>query len=115
MNQTRDITFEKILLADEALKENVTQEEINDYYENNKFLYVSPLEISYRLLNVNQELFEDLVFVSEEEIEDERKAILNNYQAQKKISHIEITYNDSDREEKLELIQNILLIQGRKN
>ena len=44
-NQTRDITFEKILLADEALKENVTQEEINDYYENNKFLYVSPLEI----------------------------------------------------------------------
>ena len=108
-NQTRDITFEKILLADEALKENVTQEEINDYYENNKFLYVSPLEISYRLLNVNQELFEDLVFVSEEEIEDERKAILNNYQVQKKISHIEITYNDSDREEKLELIQNILL------
>ena len=70
-NQTRDITFEKILLADEALKENVTQEEINDYYENNKFLYVSPLEISYRLLNVNQELFEDLVFVSEEEIEHE--------------------------------------------
>ena len=91
------------------MKENVTQEEINDYYENNKFLYVSPLEISYRLLNVNQELFEDLVFVSEEEIEDERKAILNNYQVQKKISHIEITYNDSDREEKLELIQNILL------
>ena len=108
-NQTRDITFEKILLADEALKENVTQEEINDYYENNKFLYVSPLEISYRLLNVNQELFEDLVFVSEEEIEDERKAILNNYQVQKKISHIEITYNDSDRDQKLELIQNILL------
>ncbi len=108
-NQTRDIIFEKVLLSDEALKENVTQEEIKNYYEDNKFLYISPTKISYKLLNVNQELFDDLVSISEEEIEVEKEAVFNNFQNQKRISHIEITYNDSDRDQKLEFIQNILL------
>ena len=108
-NQTRDIIFEKVLLADEASKENVTQEEIKNYYEDNKFLYISPTKISYKLLNVNQELFDDLVSVSEEEIEVEKEAVFNNFQNQKRISHIEITYNDIDRDQKLEFIQNILL------
>ena len=108
-NQTRDIIFEKVLLADEASKENVTQEEIKNYYEDNKFLYISPTKISYKLLNVNQELFDDLVSISEEEIEVEKEAVFNNFQNQKRISHIEITYNDIDRDQKLEFIQNILL------
>ena len=108
-NQTRDITFAKVLLAEEALKENITEEEVSQYYENNKFLYISPLKISYKLLNVNQDLFNDLVSVTEEEIEKEKEAILNNFVPQKRISHIEITYDINDREEKLDLAQNILL------
>ena len=108
-NQTRDITFAKVLLAEEALKENITEEEVSQYYENNKFLYISPLKISYKLLNVNQDLFNDLVSVTEEEIEKEKEAVLNNFVPQKRISHIEITYDTSDREEKLDLAQNILL------
>ena len=63
-NQTRDITFAKVSLAEEALKENITEEEVSQYYENNKFLYISPLKISYKLLNVNQDLFNDLISVS---------------------------------------------------
>ena len=108
-NQTRDITFAKVLLTEEAMKENITEEEVSQYYENNKFLYVSPLKISYKLLSVNQDLFNDLVSVTEEEIEEEREAFLNNFVSQKRISHIEITYDDSNREEKLDLVQNILL------
>ena len=108
-NQTRDITFAKVLLAEEALKENITEEEVSQYYENNKFLYISPLKISYKLLSVNQDLFNDLVSVTEEEIEEEKEAFLNNFVSQKRISHIEITYDDSNREEKLDLVQNILL------
>ena len=108
-NQTRDITFAKVLLAEEALKENITEEEVSQYYENNKFLYISPLKISYKLLNINQDLFNDLVSVTEEEIEKEKEAIFNNFVPQKRISHIEITYDLSDREEKLDLAQNILL------
>ena len=108
-NQTRDITFAKVSLAEEALKENITEEEVSQYYENNKFLYISPLKISYKLLSVNQDLFNDLVSVTEEEIEEEKEAFLNNFVSQKRISHIEITYDDSNREEKLDLVQNILL------
>ena len=108
-NQTRDITFAKVLLTEEAMKENITEEEVSQYYENNKFLYISPLKISYKLLNVNQDLFNDLVSVTEEEIEEEKEAFLNNFVSQKRISHIEITYDDSNREEKLDLVQNILL------
>ena len=108
-NQTRDITFAKVLLTEEAMKENITEEEVSQYYENNKFLYISPLKISYKLLNVNQDLFNDLVSVTEEEIEKEKEAVLNNFVPQKRISHIEITYDTSDREEKLDLAQNILL------
>ena len=91
------------------MKENITEEEVSQYYENNKFLYISPLKISYKLLSVNQDLFNDLVSVTEEEIEEEKEAFLNNFVSQKRISHIEITYDDSNREEKLELAQNILL------
>ena len=108
-NQTRDITFAKVLLTEEAMKENITEEEVSQYYDNNKFLYISPLKISYKLLSVNQDLFNDLVSVTEEEIEEEREAFLNNFVSQKRISHIEITYDDSNREEKLDLVQNILL------
>ncbi len=108
-NQTRDITFTKVLLTEEAMKENITEEEVSQYYENNKFLYISPLKISYKLLSVNQDLFNDLVSVTEEEIEEEKEAFLNNFVFQKRISHIEITYDDSNREEKLDLVQNILL------
>ena len=108
-NQTRDITFAKVLLTEEAMKENITEEEVSQYYENNKFLYISPLKISYKLLNVNQDLFNDLVSVTEEEIEKEKEAIFNNFVPQKRISHIEITYDINDREEKLDLAQNILL------
>jgi len=108
-NQTRDITFAKVLLTEEAMKENITEEEVSQYYENNKFLYISPLKISYKLLSVNQDLFNDLVSVTEEEIEEEKEAFLNNFVSQKRISHIEITYDDSNREEKLDLVQNILL------
>ncbi|MDC3150689.1 SurA N-terminal domain-containing protein [SAR86 cluster bacterium] len=108
-NQTRDITFAKVLLTEEAMKENITEEEVSQYYENNKFLYISPLKISYKLLSVNQDLFNDLVSVTEEEIEEEKEAFLNNFVSQKRVSHIEITYDDNNREEKLDLVQNILL------
>ena len=47
-NQTRDISFSKIILADEASKEDVGKEEVERYYNDNKFLYISPLKISYK-------------------------------------------------------------------
>ena len=39
-NQTRDISFSKIILADEASKEDVGKEEVERYYNDNKFLYI---------------------------------------------------------------------------
>ena len=47
-NQTRDISFARIILAEESLKEVISEQELNDYYEENKFLYISPLKITYK-------------------------------------------------------------------
>ena len=106
-NQTRDISFSKIILADEALKEDVGKEEVERYYNDNKFLYISPLKISYKLLSLDQDLFNESVDITEEEIEFEKKAILENLKTQKRISHIEIAFNEDNREEKFMLAEKI--------
>ena len=106
-NQTRDISFSKIILADEASKEDVGKEEVERYYNDNKFLYISPLKISYKLLSLDQDLFNESVDITEEEIEDEKKAILENLKTQKRISHIEIAFNEDNREEKFMLAEKI--------
>ena len=106
-NQTRDISFSKIILADEASKEDVGKEEVEKYYNDNKFLYISPLKISYKLLSLDQDLFNESVDITEEEIEFEKKAILENLKTQKRISHIEIAFNEDNREEKFMLAEKI--------
>ena len=106
-NQTRDISFSKIILADEASKEDVDKEEVERYYNDNKFLYISPLKISYKLLSLDQDLFNESVDITEEEIEFEKKAILENLKTQKRISHIEIAFNEDNREEKFMLAEKI--------
>ena len=106
-NQTRDISFSKIILADEASKEDVDKEEVERYYNDNKFLYISPLKISYELLSLDQDSFNESVEITEEEIEDEKKAILENLKTQKRISHIEIAFNEDNREEKFMLAKKI--------
>lgn len=106
-NQTRDISFSKIILADEASKEDVGKEEVERYYNDNKFLYISPLKISYKLLSLDQDLFNESVDITEEEIEFEKKAILENLKTQKRISHIEIAFNEDNREEKFMLAKKI--------
>jgi peptidyl-prolyl cis-trans isomerase D len=106
-NQTRDISFSKIILADEASKEDVGKEEVERYYNDNKFLYISPLKISYKLLSLDQDLFNESVDITEEEIEFEKKAILENFKTQKRISHIEIAFNEDNREEKFMLAEKI--------
>ena len=106
-NQTRDISFSKIILADEASKEDVGKEEVERYYNDNKFLYISPLKISYKLLSLDQDLFNESVDITEEEIEFEKKAILENLKTQKRISHIEIAFDEDNREEKFMLAEKI--------
>jgi len=106
-NQTRDISFSKIILADEALKEDIEQEEIKRYYNDNKFLYISPLKLSYKLLSLNQDSFNESVEITNEEIEAEKKAILDNLKTQKRISHIEIAFNEDNREEKFMFAEKI--------
>ena len=106
-NQTRDISFSKIILADEASKEDVGKEDVERYYNDNKFLYISPLKISYKLLSLDQDLFNESVDITEEEIEFEKKAILENLKTQKRISHIEIAFNEDNREEKFMLAEKI--------
>ena len=106
-NQTRDISFSKIILADEASKEDVGKEEVERYYNDNKFLYISPLKISYKLLSLDQDLFNESVDITEKEIEFEKRAILENLKTQKRISHIEIAFNEDNREEKFMLAEKI--------
>ena len=107
-NQTRDISFSRMILAEEASKEIISEKEISDYYDKNKFLYISPLNVSYRFLNLNQNGFSKSLSISEEEISEEMEAIKINFLPQKKVSHIEISYDESNRENKLNEINGLL-------
>ena len=108
-NQTRDISFSRLILAEEASKETISEKEISDYYDKNKFLYISPLNISYRFLNLNQDAFNKSLSISEEEISEEMEAIKINFLPQKKVNHIEISYDESNKEDKLNEIKSILM------
>ena len=107
-NQTRNISFSRMILAEEATKEIITEKEISDYYEKNKFLYISPLNVSYRFLNLNQDAFSKSLSVSEEEISEEMEAIKLNFLPQKKVNHIEISYDENNKEDKLNEINGLL-------
>ena len=107
-NQTRDISFSRISLVEESLKEDLKEEEALDFYKENKFLYISPLSFTYKTLEFDRESFASLVSVSDEEIFKEQDALYKNYLPQKQVSHIEISYNENNREEKLNLAQNVL-------
>ena len=107
-NQTRDISFSRIILTEEASKEIISEKEISDYYDKNKFLYISPLNISYRFLNLNQDAFNKSLSISEEEISEEMEAIKINFLPQKKVNHIEISYDESNKEDKLNEIKGLL-------
>ena len=107
-NQTRDISFSRIILAEEASKETISEKEISDYYDKNKFLYISPLNISYRFVNLNQDAFSKSLSISEEEISEEMEAIKINFLPQKKVNHIEISYDESNKEDKLNEIKGLL-------
>ena len=107
-NQTRDISFSRIILTEEASKEIISEKEISDYYDKNKFLYISPLNISYRFLNLNQDAFNKSLSISEEEISEEMEAIKINFLPQKKVNHIEISYDESNKEDKLNEIKSLL-------
>ena len=107
-NQTRDISVLRLILAEEASKETISEKEISDYYDKNKFLYISPLNISYRFLNLNQDAFNKSLSISEEEISEEMEAIKINFLPQKKVNHIEISYDESNKEDKLNEIKGLL-------
>ena len=63
-NQTRDITFSRISLVEESLKEDLKEEEALDFYRENRFLYISPLNFTYRILEFDRESFTSSVSVS---------------------------------------------------
>ena len=107
-NQTRDISFARIILAEESLKEIISEQEIKDYYEENKFLYISPLKLTYKFLKINQESFKDSILISEDEILSEEENFFRNFKPQKKVSHIEISYNEDNKEEQLSTINKLL-------
>ena len=107
-NQTRDISFLRAILTEEASKEIISDKEISDYYDKNKFLYISPLNVSYRFLNLNQDDFSKSLSISEEEISEEMEAIKINFLPQKKVSHIETSYDERNRENKLNEINGLL-------
>ncbi len=107
-NQTRDISFLRMILAEEASREIISEKEISEYYDKNKFSYISPLNISYRFLNLNQDVFNKSLSISEEEITEEIEAIKINFLPQKKVSHIEISYDENNKEDKLNEINGLL-------
>lgn len=99
--QSRDITFVKVALEDEAQKEKVSSDEIDKFYQNNKYQFIESKKISYNYLSLNSALFIDDIEISDQEINEEKEALKDAFKSQKRISHIEISYDENSKQDAL--------------
>ena len=106
INHHRDITFKKISLKEEANNESATKDEIKNFYAEAGSQFIIVPKASYSIIDLNTNYLESKIQVTDSEVSSE----LSNLQAQnsnlgqKRISHIQI---DFDNESKILSLQEI--------
>jgi len=97
-NQTRDIKFALIGLPSFEKSIEVTEEEINNFYQENqaRFMNQEKVKVNYIALNVDD--IAKSIDVSDEDVKTYYEENINNFrkEEQRKISHILIEVNDDE-------------------
>ena len=114
INHHRDITFKKISLKEEANNETVTEEEIQNFYAMKGSQFIIVPTASFSIMDLNTNYLESKIQVSDSEVSAELLNLQkqNSNLGQKRISHIQI---DFDNESKILSLQKVDDIKNQIN
>jgi peptidyl-prolyl cis-trans isomerase D len=109
INHHRDITFKRISLADEANKESLSEEEKINYYNEEGFQFMVESKASFSVIDLNTNFLESKVQVTDSEVSAELIKLeeQNSNSGQKRISHIQVDFDDLSRIEALQKVDDI--------
>ena len=104
--QKRDLRFRKISLEELATLQEISNEEIENYYDNYPSEFKSLKKINLRSLFFSKDNFKENFQITSDEIEDEKIALKSsqNLNGQIRVSHIQLSYEDNQAKEEKRLI-----------
>ena len=104
--QKRDLRFRKISLEELATLQEISNEEIENYYNNYPSEFKSLKKINLRSLFFSKDNFKENFQITSDEIEDEKIALKSsqNLNGQIRVSHIQLSYEDNQAKEEKRLI-----------
>ena len=110
INHHRDITFKKISLAEEAKKENLSEEEIINYYNEEGFQFMVESKASFSIIDLNTNFLESKVQVTDSEVSAELINLeeQSSNSGQKRTSHIQVDFDSLSKIEALQRVDDIL-------
>ena len=108
--QKRNIRFKKITLKNIAELQTVSEEEIIDFYENYQSNFFTLKKIDLNMISISKDDFKKGLEVSDDEIEEEKEALFMSSQntGQSRISHIQLSYDSINKDEQLDLANEIV-------
>ena len=108
--QKRNIRFKKINLKDVAELQTVSEKEIIDFYENNQSNFLTLKKIDLNMISISKDDFKKGLEVSNDEIKEEKEALSMSSQnsGQSRISHIQLSYDSNNKDEQLDLANEIV-------
>ena len=106
--QKRDLRFRKISLEELATSQEISNEEIENYYNNYPSEFKSLKKINFRSVFFSKNNFKESFQVTSDEIENEKIAIKSsqNLNGQIRASHIQLSYEDEQAKEGKRIIAN---------
>ncbi len=109
INHHRDITFKKISLAEEAKKENLSEEEIINYYNEEGFQFMVESKASFSIIDLNTNFLESKVQVTDSEVSAELINLeeQSSNSGQKRVSHIQVDFDSLSKIEALQKVDDI--------
>ena len=104
--QKRDLRFRKISLEELATLQEISNDEIENYYNNYPSEFKSLKKINLRSLFFSKDNFKENFQITSDEIEDEKIALKSsqNLNGQIRVSHIQLSYEDNQAKEEKRLI-----------
>ena len=108
--QKRDIRFKKISLKDIAEVQSVTEDEVNNFYENYQSNFYTQKKLKLNKIYISRNNFIKEIEISDDEINEEKEALFLNNQntGQSRLSHIQLTYDAESRDSQLALAEDII-------
>ncbi len=104
--QKRDLRFRKISLEELATLQEISNDEIENYYNNYPSEFKSLKKINLRSLFFSKDNFKENFQITSDEIEEEKIALKSsqNLNGQIRVSHIQLSYEDNQAKEEKRLI-----------